>query len=296
MDRKNLDKPACEIVLPEAALRPVIFSSPHSGRDYPARFLAISRLNEHEIRQSEDCFVDQLFVEMPKFGAVLLKANFPRAFVDVNREPYELDPEMFEDSLPDHVNTTSIRVAGGLGTIARVVGTNLPIYDGKLQYDEAVQRIDKCYFPYHQAIRQLIEQKMAEFGEVLLIDCHSMPSKASAGRYSMLKRPDIILGDRFGGSCRADLCQSLEEAFVAQGFKVSCNKPYAGGFITRNYGRPLNNVNVIQVEINRSLYMDEKHLVRTSGFEEFKLRLEKVFADFLATSSLAPATGSLAAE
>ncbi|MHA1567574.1 MAG: N-formylglutamate amidohydrolase [Alphaproteobacteria bacterium] len=243
---------------------PVVFSSPHSGRDYPADMVDKSRLSPSELRRSEDCFIDELFGDVPRFGAPLLRALFPRAYVDPNREPFELDPGMFSDALPDYVNTRSPRVFAGLGTVARVVANGSDIYAEKLQFAEARWRIDSFYRPYHDALADLIHTTKATFGYCLLIDCHSMPSvcgpmEHNAGRR---RRVDMVLGDALGGSCTPGLTGLVEEALREMGYTVARNAPYSGGYITRHYGRPHNNVHTLQVEINRALYMDEERFER----------------------------------
>lgn len=266
--------PAFEVMSPEEITTPLVFNSPHSGRTYPAEFIASSRLDAHRIRLSEDCFVDRIFEDVPAIGAPLLKAHFPRAYIDLNREPYELDPSMFSDALPPFVNTRSLRVAGGLGTIARVVKENDEIYRDLLSFNEAKARISTLYYPYHKQLGELVKSSHRLFDSNLLIDCHSMPSSRSEfstlkkSRYG--KRPDFVLGDRFGRTCRHNVTEFLEHKLTKLGYSVVRNKPYAGGFITQKYGTPHTNQHSIQIEINRALYMDEDALELNSGFEELK--------------------------
>ena len=165
-----------EVLAPKDQTIPLVFASPHSGRSYPPDFVKASRLTPIMLRRSEDSFVDELFAEAPTFGAPLLRANFPRAYVDPNREAYELDPSMFEDQLPEFVNTNSIKVLAGLGTVARVVTNGEEIYKEKLQFAEIKSRVKSSYFPYHAALRELIKKTRIRFGICILIDCHSMPS------------------------------------------------------------------------------------------------------------------------
>lgn len=258
---------------------PFVYASPHSGRDYPAAFLATSQLDSTTIRRSEDCYVDELYELVPDSGAPLIKAHFPRAYVDVNREPFELDPEMFADRLPAFVNSRSARVAGGLGTIARVVADGKEIYRDKLQFGEAERRIRKLYEPYHDCLRGLVADAHHKFGCAVLIDCHSMPSVGGpmdqdAGRV----RADVILGDRHGTSCASALTQAVEAAFKAKGFSVHRNAPYAGGYTTERYGKPLHGIHALQIELNRALYMNEATLKKTAGFEQLKSDLGEVVA------------------
>ena len=257
-----------EIVAPMEQKLPFIFNSAHSGRMYPARFLAQSRLNQHELRRSEDCFVDILFSEAPSLGAPVLKAHFPRAYLDANREPYELDPKMFEGRLPSYANIRSMRVAGGLGAIPRIVAEGQEIYASRLPISEAMERIDTLYRPYHRALRGLLTKTHQRFGEAYLFDCHSMPS-ASLGMETM-SRPDIVLGDRFGTSCSSLAIDIAQQVFENLGYSVTRNRPYAGGFITEHYGNPAADIHAIQIEINRALYMDEESLEPHSGFSQLQ--------------------------
>lgn len=258
---------ACEILAPAQQSVPFVFASPHSGANYPDAFVAASRLDPVSLRRSEDSFVDEFFIAAPTFGAPLLRALFPRAFVDPNREPYELDPEMFEGALPDYVNTTSPRVAGGLGTVARVVTTGAEIYRDKLDFAEAVHRVETYYRPYHQALERLIGDTRKSFGACILIDCHSMPSVGGPmDRDPGAPRVDFVLGDRHGSSCSPELLLRVERLFEKNGFVVARNAPYAGGFTTAHYGRPADGVHALQIEINRALYMDEAKVEQLADF------------------------------
>ena len=258
------ETPAFEILRPPPRSGPLVFNSPHSGAVYPADFLASSRLDPVTLRRSEDMFVDELFAGVVARGAPMLRARFPRAFLDVNREPYELDPRMFDGRLPDHCNTRSMRVAGGLGTIARVVGEGQEIYARKLRVDEALHRIEALYRPYHRALRTLLEETRSEFGFAVLVDCHSMPSGPHLHADGL--KPDIVLGDRYGTSCSRIFIDAADDALHAAGYRVSRNKPYAGGFITEHYGRPAAGIHALQIEVNRSLYMDERRQTRSAAF------------------------------
>ena len=253
-----------EVLHPAQQILPFVFASPHSGRIYPTEFLAASRLDLLTLRRSEDGFVDELFAGAPSAGAPLLHALFPRAFIDPNREPYELDPCMFADSLPSFANTHSPRVAGGLGTIARVVTDGAEIYHRKMLFADVQHRINTLYMPYHQRLRDLLHHTQELFGYAILFDCHSMPStNGPRTTPHERKRTDIVLGDRFGTSCAPDLTQFVEESFISLGYSVTRNNPYAGGYTTDHYGRPMNNVHALQIEINRGLYMNEDHMVRS---------------------------------
>ncbi|NUB04793.1 N-formylglutamate amidohydrolase [Azospirillum sp. Vi22] len=253
-------EPAFELLAPDEQTKPLVLASPHSGNRYPAEFLAAARLDPRALRKSEDCFVDEIFAGAPALGIPLIRALFPRAFLDVNREAYELDPEMFADPLPPYVNTRSPRVAAGLGTIARVVANGEDIYRGKLRFSEAVRRVEQCYTPYHNALRRLVEDTRARFGHAVLIDCHSMPSPGLGDRDN--RRSDIVLGDCFGNSCAPAVTETAERFLRGLGYTVSRNAPYAGGYTTRHYGRPRQGIHVLQIEISRDLYMDEATLSR----------------------------------
>ena len=271
--REDLDPPF-EIVEPAHCRGPVLFNSPHSGSVYPHEFLGLCRLDIATLRRSEDSFVDALAAGVVRHGFPLMRAHFPRCFVDVNREPYELDPRMFEGRLPSFANTRSMRVAGGLGTIARVVGDAQEIYDRRLPVDDALARIDTLYKPYHRALRRLFTRLHKDFGAAVLVDCHSMPS--NAGQRDERARPEFVLGDRYGTSCVAVVAETVEQSLRALGYSVSRNKPYAGGFITEHYGNPAAGLNAIQLEINRALYMDEQRYERSAHFERVAADLESV--------------------
>jgi len=243
---------------------PFVFNSPHSGRHYPASLCAASRLTDLQLRRSEDVLVDHLFESVVGIGAPLLTANFPRAWLDVNREPYELDPKLFREKLPPHANCRSMRVAGGLGTIPRLVSENTPIYAKPPTLSEGLDRIDSVYRPYHDKLRRLMATTVVQFGYAVLVDCHSMPS--SGAKAETKHRPDIIIGDRYGTSCNADISRTLIEQFATLGYNVTRNKPYAGGFITEHYGKPLKGLHAVQIEINRALYMNEATLQPHAGF------------------------------
>jgi N-formylglutamate amidohydrolase len=250
-------QPPFEVLEPRALSAPLIFNSPHSGSHYPASFLAASRLDALTLRRSEDAFVDELFLPCVALGAPLMRAHFPRAFLDLNREPFELDPQMFEGALPEFANTRSLRVAAGLGAIPRVVGDTQPIYKGRIPVAEGLGRVAALHQPYHERLQGLIERTRARFGLAILIDCHSMPSAlADSGPL------DIVLGDRFGVSAAGWIVDILETTLRARGYCVRRNKPYAGGFITEHYGAPIQSRHAVQIELNRALYMDERKIVK----------------------------------
>src|SRR5436305_5774372 len=256
--------PPFEALEPAECRGPLLFNSPHSGRVYPREFLLASRLDLATLRRSEDSFVGELIEGVVARGHPVVRAHFPRCYVDVNREPYELDPRMFEGRLPSFANTRSMRVAGGLGTVARVVGAAQEIYDQRIPIDDALRRIEGLYKPYHRALRRLLTKVHRDFGAAVLIDCHSMPS--TAGVKDDRPRADIVLGDRYGTSCVSVVSETAEATFRELGYVVSRNKPYAGGFITEHYGNPAAGLHSIQIEINRALYMDEPRYERSASF------------------------------
>ncbi len=256
--------PPFEILEPADWSAPVVFNSPHSGRVYPGAFLSAARLDLAILRRSEDSFVDDLILGVVGSGIPVMRAHFPRCYVDVNREPYELDPRMFDGRLPSFANTRSMRVAGGLGTVARVVGDAQEIYDRRLPVDDALRRIETLYKPYHRALRRLVTRVHRDFGAAILVDCHSMPS--TAGAKDERPRADVVIGDRYGTSCVTMVTDTVETVLRQQGYAVSRNKPYAGGFITEHYGNPAAGFHSIQLEVNRALYMDERRYERAPSF------------------------------
>ncbi len=266
------------VLAPKRLTSPLIFNSPHSGTIYPDDLIASTRLDRIALRRSEDSFVDLLFAEAPNYGAPLLKALFPRAYLDVNREAFELDPLMFEDALPEHVNTRSLRVAAGFGTIARVVAEGMLIYREKMPFSEAERRVAALYHPYHSALSDLLSSSLKQFDCAVLIDCHSMPSLGAPQISSDRRSADIILGDRYGTSCAPVISQTIEEVLREQGYQVVRNSPYAGGFITDCYGRPGRGQHAVQIEINRALYMDENLVVPSEGFAQVKSHMSALIA------------------
>jgi len=256
--------PPFDVRRPEMLATPFIFNSPHSGRVYPSIFVRTSRLSPQALRMSEDLFIDKLFAPATEKGAALMSAKFPRAYLDVNRQPFELDPALFAEDLPDYANATSLRVLGGLGTIPRLVNEHEEIYAAPLPLSVALARIDRLYRPYHAVLAKLIQEAHERFGRAFLIDCHSMPSHL--GDSPGAPPYDVVLGDRFGGACSRDLVDFAAARLSALGYRVALNKPYAGGHITEFYGRPADFVHALQIEINRSLYVCEKTFEMKPGF------------------------------
>ncbi len=249
------------LIQPQNPRSCVVFSSPHSGMEYPADFLAVSRLDMLAIRSSEDAFVDELFADAPVFGAPLLAARMPRAYVDVNRGVDELDPALITGL---NAVANNPRVAAGLGVVPRVVGNRQVIRSGKITMAEVDRRIAEGYIPYHACLAELMETHLEKYGISVLMDCHSMPHAAS--RHDA----DIVIGDRFGASCSAWISGIVVGVFKEAGFSVARNMPFSGGYITHKYGRPARNMHAVQIEINRSLYMDEAKMTRHANYQELR--------------------------
>lgn len=278
--------------LPRQRNTSVVFASPHSGRSYPADFLKRALLDDRAVRSSEDAFVDDLFRSAPDHGAPLLTATVPRAYLDLNRGPDELDPALIEGVRRSAHNP---RVASGLGVIPRVVANGRAIYRGKMTLIEAHRRVTDYWRPYHDQLQTLLDQSLNRFQEAILIDCHSMPHEAleNVGPPGAA-RPHIVLGDRFGASAGAEIVLAVEAAFSAAGFRVARNMPFAGAFITQHYGRPGRKQHAVQVEIDRGLYMDEATLTRHDGYDDFAAQLQVAIAGLAAIGR--PVADQVAAE
>ena len=277
------DDEAYRVAYPDEQTVPVVFASPHSGRQYPANFLAQTRLDAIGIRRSEDSFVDEIFAAAPALGAPLLSALFPRAYVDPNREAFELDPAMFAEPLPGYVNTSSPRVAAGLGTVARVVTNGEEIYAKPLSFEDAKSRVERFYQPYHDTLQGLIDDTVGKFGVCLLIDCHSMPSIGGPMDFdSGRRRVDFVLGDNHGLACDPAVSETAETVLKELGYAVHRNNPYSGGFTTRHYGQPATGVHALQIEINRATYMNETIIERSDKFDRLAANVTKLIAALVA--------------
>jgi N-formylglutamate amidohydrolase len=293
-ERDFPNQPILQVREPDVPLSPLVINSPHSGSIYPATFMAQSRLTGQSVRRSEDCYVDELFSGCVALGAPMLSANFPRAYLDVNREPFELDSKMFIEALPSYVNSQSLRVGGGLGTIPRIVGDGMEIYLARMPYSEALGRIETIYRPYHAELKRLVVRARQMHGEAILLDCHSMPGSIRVGERGT--RPHVIVGDRFGASASRQLVELALHCFRAQGFTAAYNKPYAGGFITEHYGRPTRGLHALQIEVSRSLYMDEQNFTKSSGFEGLRRAINVFLGSFMSMAGLDRNYPPLAAE
>jgi len=266
-----------DLIEPDQPVAGLVFASPHSGRDYGADFLARSDLDPHRLRSSEDAWVDQLIAAAPGLGVPLLTARTPRAYVDLNRSPEELDPALIEGA---RRGAPSPRVSSGLGVIPRVVANGRAIYRGRISRAEAQARIEHHWYPYHRALQALLDRQRAQFGQALLVDCHSMPHEAIFTHcHSMPRVPDVVLGDRFGAAASGEIMDLLQSVFEAEGLRVARNTPFAGAFISQHYGRPNRAQHVVQIEIDRSLYMDEATLARHSGFARLTDIMTRVIRD-----------------
>jgi len=271
-------EPPYVLIEPLRRTAPLIFSSPHSGRRYPTELLAQTRVGLLSLRRSEDAYVDELFASAASHGAAVLSASVARAYVDLNRDPAELDPEMFEDGLPP--TTASARVQAGLGAIPRISGDGQVLYRRKLTLADAEQRIAAIHRPYHAMLANLVAETKALFGCAVLVDCHSMPSSARGAH-----APDVVLGDRFGASCHASVTALAEATLRRMGYRVARNAPFAGGHTTQTYGRPVNHVHALQIEINRALYVDERTLERTNGYARIRADMARL-AEALSAAAL----------
>jgi N-formylglutamate amidohydrolase len=266
-----------DILAPRQWSVPALINVPHAGQHFPDGFLSKCCVSEHELRRSEDCFVDDLFSPAVDMGVPLLRAHFSRSFVDLNREPFELDQKLFAERLPGHFNISSPRVACGLGILPRISGEGRNIYAVPLTLEDALTRIDTYYRPYHRTLASLLDEAHRATGFALLIDCHSMPSTAIVARPGEEKTvPDIVLGDRHGSACDPELVFCLQQAFEAEGLKVRLNKPYSGGFITETHGHPREGRHAVQIEINRAIYMHEEELTKSSMYNAVQKTLMRV--------------------
>lgn len=265
---------------PDRITTHVVFASPHSGRVYPADLIARAQVDSRILRSSEDAYVDLLLAAAPGLGAPLITTEVPRAYVDFNRAETELDPALIQGA--PRIGTNP-RVASGLGVIARVVANGRPIYRGSLTLAQARQRIDHYWRPYHGALSDLLTAQHNRFGQVLLVDVHSMPREALTGHHTRgVPRPDIVLGDRHGAACRPDLFEQIEAVIAAEGLRVARNAPFAGAYTAQRYGRPGQGMHVVQMEIDRGLYLDEQRIEPSVAFEQFRAVMDRIVAGIAA--------------
>lgn len=273
-------EPPFVLIEPLRRTTPLIFASPHSGRRYPAELLADARVSLISLRRSEDAYVDELFAGAAAHGACVLSGTIARAYVDLNRDPAELDPEMFEERPPHSPQSNSARVQAGLGAIPRISGDGQSIYRRKLSLSEAERRINAVHRPYHALLQNIVAETKEQFGCAVLIDCHSMPNNARGAH-----APDVVLGDRFGASCHPSVTALAEATLRRLGYRVARNTPFAGGHTTQTYGRPAGQVHALQIELNRGLYVDERTLERTNGYARVRADMTRL-AEALSAANL----------
>ena len=259
---------------------PIVVTSPHSGRYYPENFLQASRLSAHDLRQSEDMYVDDLFGDAPNFGVLMISARYPRSFVDLNRSPNEIDPDLVADDLPVHREQSLPRVQAGLGTIPRIVAEDTPIYEDKLALADIRQRLQDIYHPFHSNLEAEISTLRDDYGATLLVDAHSMPSLATRNTAPRNRSAqiDIVLGTCHGRSCSDRVTDFISQYFRRSGYTIALNRPYAGGYITSHFGRPSDRNHAVQIEINRALYMNEASYEKSPNFESLKTDLTGLIA------------------
>jgi N-formylglutamate amidohydrolase len=259
----------------------LVFAFPHSGRTYPQAFVEASRLEARGLRVTEDAFVDDLIgfdgglSEAP--GVWAIRANYARAFVDVNRHPLELDPRLISGTLPKGSLSQTQKVKNGFGVIPRCLTPDAEIYKASISVAEASRRIDVLHRPYHEQLQALLFEARHDMGvkRVALLDWHSMPSSALKTLNALGRGADIVLGDLYGESCSPRLLGAVKAGFEREGFKVALNMPFAGGYTTQHYGAPAKGIEALQIEINRSLYMNERTIEPNEAFEAVKARLRR---------------------
>jgi len=264
-DLRDLSVNPVLLLRPARQTSPLIFASPHSGRIYPDIFVRQTKLDPLTLRKSEDAYVDELFAAVVELGAPLLAARFPRAFIDPNRAPGEIDGAMFDGPLGCWVGPRTPRVAAGLGVIPRIVRDGVEIYPARLPAREALFRFESFYRPYHTALARLVAETRDNFGVAIVIDCHSMPPP--------LRGADIVIGDCYGESAAPGLSAEVHRGLTTLGFSVARNAPYAGGYTTKLYGKPEAGVHALQIEVSRTLYLDEMTIEKTTAFGECRDRL-----------------------
>jgi N-formylglutamate amidohydrolase len=272
----SADAAAFTVARPETPGR-FVFASPHSGDLYPSDMEAAPGLAATSLRSAEDALVDRLIAPGLERGAALLLGRIGRAYVDLNRDPDDLDPALVEGL---ESSSPSPRTLAGYGVIPRLTGDGRPLYDRRLGADEARARIRRTHTPYHAALDALMRQAHAGHGEAVLVDWHSMPSRATQGRGGA-RGPDVVLGDRHGASCATALTRRLRQAFEALGWRVALNQPYSGGWTTQAWGRPGEGFHAVQIELNRALYLDEATLQPGPGWGRCAAGVARVIDDLL---------------
>ena len=263
-----------EVHIPKSQKFPVVLSSPHSGRVYSQNELNLTNLSKNILRKSEDTLVDKICLMVSDLGIPMLTTNFPRAFIDLNRSPIEIDSDMFY-SVPDYISKNkSLKVKYGLGVIPRVSAEGIEIYKNILPFSMARKRLLKYYFPYHKKLKDLLKLTYNQFGVAILLDCHSMPSLASSSEKNKNRDFDIIIGDNYGNSCGVEIYTEAEKCFKKLKFNVVRNELFSGGFITNYYGAPSNGIHAIQVELNRLLYLDKENFYQNENATRISLSMQ----------------------
>ena len=265
-----------DLRLPADVAGSVVFASPHSGATRPADMGEAPGLSELVLRSAEDVGVDGLVASGLAGGAPIISGRVSRAYVDLNRAPEDLDPALIDGVLDSGLTA---KVAAGFGVLPRRAGDGTDLYDRKLSLAEAERRLAEVHAPYHAALAGLMGSARERHGQALLIDWHSMPSRAAgpgAGRGT--RGLDVVLGDRHGSACRGGTTRRIRALFEAQGWRVALNAPYAGGYSTQRWGRPDEGFQAIQIELNRALYLDEATLQPSADYPRFARALDRVIA------------------
>ena len=290
MKYKSLVTKSYRLIEPEALLSGIVIASPHSGRNYLSSVKEQSILDPITLRSSEDAFVDELMDFAPALGIPLICSEIPRAFVDLNRGRDELDPAIIEGIKPNRQNP---RVISGLGVIPRVVANGKEIYSGKLSKEAAIERLENFWDPYHSKLAELLDRARQQFGYSILIDTHSMPHEAILNASSSFRTSQIVLGDRYGATCAPEIINDLIKLISKNGLRASRNIPFSGAYIVQKYGSPGLNRHAIQLEIDRSIYMDERKIQKLEKFHKLKNKLQNIMRDF---SQIHTCLNSIAAE
>ena len=290
MKYRSLETKPYRLIEPAALLSGIVIASPHSGRNYLSSVKEQSILDPITLRSSEDAFVDELMDFAPALGIPLICSEIPRAFVDLNRARDELDPAIIEGIKPNRQNP---RVISGLGVIPRVVANGKEIYSGKLSKEAAIERLENFWDPYHSKLAELLDRARQQFGYSILIDTHSMPHEAILNASSSFRTSQIVLGDRYGAACAPEIINDLIKLISKNGLRASRNIPFSGAYIVQKYGSPGVNRHAIQLEIDRSIYMDERKIQKLEKFHELKNKLQSIMRDF---SQIHTCLTSIAAE
>ena len=272
-------QPASDILMrhdPKGPASPLVFDSPHSGRRYPADFMFTCP--EDVLRQAEDSFVDDLYGRAPEFGAILIAAQFPRSYIDVNRAIDDIDPQLVAGTWPVPTRPSE-KSRVGMGLVRRICRPGMPVYDRKLSVREVQDRIRDYYLPYHAELSAAIESVTARFGGAWHVNCHSMPSASSGGGTAGWDRADFVLGDRDGSTCAGDFTLFVAGVLEKMGYSVRLNDPYKGVEIVRRYGKPRSGVHSLQIEVNRRLYLDEETVKPNAGYARLKRNLTALIAE-----------------